>query len=775
MRFCDALNTQYHVTKTWLKDWRNAVKGEKRKHWTQRRATQSPVSDELPTISITDRHMRHVTADALKAIQQANFETPFLFVRGGLPTRVEIDENGNVLAKTLNASAMRGIFERTANFVVEQTVEGESIPSPVNPPLDNVLDLMSLGGFPDLPPLLGVSTAPVVAPDGTICLEKGYQPASRYYHGGEEVEIGDTTPTDENLNWAKHLILDEMLGDFPFVNRAAIANTVALMLNPFVRPLVDGPTPLFAIDAATPGTGKTLLADVATLPFAPNGASIMTAGRDEEEWRKRITAKLIGAPSHLLLDNVKKKLTSGALAAALTVKHEWEDRLLGASTMVRLPVRCTWIATGNNLEFSDEIARRTVWIRLDAKVERPWKRTGFKHPNLREWVREHRAEIVTALLTFVRKWLEDGKPKSDVTLGSYEEWSHVVGGILKAVGIEGFMKNADELYDQLDSDRQAWVDFFCAWAERFGAYDPETDSWGVWIEAENERRWVSNPKPCRSVGTKELFPLASTYDDEEANGEVLGLLDEHLGRGKERARKNVLGKLLANTYKDRVFGGYRLEVLKKKVQRAAQFRLVNLQPIGESEGESSRESTEFDSPTPKSSDGADSIRVEPSESESSESKSTPSPAEENTPHTTQVHSQHDESTCVFESPETEADFDSLDSLSPSAKGQEPSGDKGSGMSESKSVSFTVDSPEQPPRTDDTEESPPSNGSELTRDEKIAHITDAEDWLDLPRSAIDSTWSDARIDALYLELLSKALARWKLIHNQQEPASTASSV
>ena len=103
------------------------------------------------------------------------------------------------------------------------------------------------------------------------------------------------------------------------------------------------------------------------------GASVMTEGRDDEEWRKRVTAKLRQVPSILLIDNLRNKLDSSAVAAALTAPF-WEDRILGASEMARLPIRCVWIATGNNPEFSNEMARRLVRIRLDAHVERPWQR-----------------------------------------------------------------------------------------------------------------------------------------------------------------------------------------------------------------------------------------------------------------------------------------------------------------------------------------------------------------------------------------------------------------
>src|SRR5690606_41625865 len=96
------------------------------------------------------------------------------------------------------------------------------------------------------------------------------------------------------------------------------------------------------------------------------GASVLTEGPDDEEWRKRLTAKLRQIPSIVLIDNLRHPLDSSALAAALTARF-WEDRILGASEMTRLPIRCGWIATGNNPEFPNEMARRIVRLRRDAR------------------------------------------------------------------------------------------------------------------------------------------------------------------------------------------------------------------------------------------------------------------------------------------------------------------------------------------------------------------------------------------------------------------------
>src|SRR5215470_13321176 len=111
----------------------------------------------------------------------------------------------------------------------------------------------------------------------------------------------------------------------------------------------------------------------------------MTEGRDEDEWRKRITAKIATGPSVILIDNLRRRLDSAAVSAAITATT-WEDRRLGHTEMISFPVTCAWVATGNNPSVSSEIARRTVRIRLDAKVDRPWRRSReYRHPELLDW------------------------------------------------------------------------------------------------------------------------------------------------------------------------------------------------------------------------------------------------------------------------------------------------------------------------------------------------------------------------------------------------------
>jgi len=191
----------------------------------------------------------------------------------------------------------------------------------------------------------------------------------------------------------------------------------------------------------------------------------MSAPRDDEEWRKMITSSLIGGPSIIVIDNVDGILRSSSLSRALTAKV-WRDRILGRSEMIDLPQRAVWYATGNNIQIKGDLARRSILIRLDAEMARPWLRSEFKHEDLLGWVKDNRAKILSSLLTIVRAWFVAGQPPAQVRpLGGFDDWVQKVGGVLELAGLSGFLGNKTELYDSMDQEVGQWDGFLIVWRE----------------------------------------------------------------------------------------------------------------------------------------------------------------------------------------------------------------------------------------------------------------------------------------------------------------------
>jgi hypothetical protein len=164
-------------------------------------------------------------------------------------------------------------------------------------------------------------------------------------------------------------------------------------------------------------------------------------------------------------------------------------------------------------------------------VDRPWKRQRFRHKDVVEWAAGNRPALVWAALTLVRAWVAAGRPAHPVTLGSFERWAEVLGGILGVAAIPGFLANRDAVYDEADQEGSAWREFVAAWWGQYGG------------------------QPVRAA---DLLQLA----------EDRGLLDARRASGTLKARETCLGRALARV-KDCVFD--RLRVTQQKDTRTRSF------------------------------------------------------------------------------------------------------------------------------------------------------------------------------------------------------------
>jgi hypothetical protein len=114
-----------------------------------------------------------------------------------------------------------------------------------------------------------------------------------------------------------------------------------------------------------------------------------------------------------------------------------------------------------------EMSRRIVPCRIDAKVPRPWERTGFKHDPILGWITEHRGELIWSCLVLIRHWLAAGRRPGQAKLGSFTEWAQALSGILEAAGIPGLLTNVADFYQRADDETAPIRAFLAAWWTRY--------------------------------------------------------------------------------------------------------------------------------------------------------------------------------------------------------------------------------------------------------------------------------------------------------------------
>lgn len=506
------------------------------------------------SIDVGNRQLPDIADEAMGILVGSNEDRPRIFVRNGVLSRIAQDERGFYGIQEINDRALLHELAAVADWeTIGLDDNGNPQSKAVDPPINVIREIFGRPGWPGMPALAGVVNAPVFSRNGDLHDQPGYNSATRlYYTGG--VKVGDTTPTPENIERAKDLIIKNLLVDFPFKDEASLAHSIAYMIAPFVRDMIDGPTPVHTVDSPTAGTGKGKLLNACAFPFLGHDVSTMAAAKEDDEWRKRITTSLMNGSTHLVIDNVNHELDSGSLASAFT-QPVWEDRTLGSNREVRIPIRTVWGITANNIQMSQELARRCVWIRLDANVEKPWERSEFKHKNLIGWARANRDQLTTAALTFIRAWVDQGMPLYDKrTKGSYEAWAGIIGGILDAVGIPGFLENETELYDRVVSKNDLMIDFVKAWWEK-----------QQWLERKRQIEIVGKDETKTEIclSSYELFKLASYSDTDADNAfdEWQNLLGDMLTSPKQKGRQTQLGKIL-DAHVDKVVAGYKIKLAK---------------------------------------------------------------------------------------------------------------------------------------------------------------------------------------------------------------------
>ncbi len=414
---------------------------------------------------VVGRQLADVTADALALLVAAN-DPPVLFRRSGEVVRVTRDEKDRPVIGPATPEVVRHRLAALAPWVRQ----GDKGPRPVDPPESVVRNLLASWELP-FPALEAVVEAPVLRPDGTVLDAEGYDPATRlFYAPAPDLSVPPVPPkpTAAQVATARDLLLDELLGDFPFADEASRAGALALLLTPVLRPALRGCVPLALVDSPSAGTGKTLLTSVIATVATGRSAALLPSPRDDAEVEKRVFSLLAEGATFIVLDNIEGDLAAPSLAVALTATT-FAGRVLGESRTLALPQRATWALTGNNITLRGDLPRRCYWVRLDAECVQPWRRTDFRHRDLLGWAADHRGELLAALLTLARAWWAAGKPRPDAApFGSFERWAEAVGGILQLADVPGFLGNLDALHEQADEDAGEWARFLAAWAEAFG-------------------------------------------------------------------------------------------------------------------------------------------------------------------------------------------------------------------------------------------------------------------------------------------------------------------
>jgi hypothetical protein len=292
------------------------------------------------------------------------------FLSNGTEPIQIVHENGEMpRAVVVTPEAVR-VFGHEICTPKKFSKKGEIIPATLSIDIAN-LYLRGLQGRWGIKPFNGITTAPILASDGSFRTGSGYDEATGLWcHDIPMIDVPEE-PSGAQAK-ASFDALRQFFRTFAFADAETTRDQdlgvdvvdpskpigldescflVSLMTAVCRASLVLAPGILATAPAFSgAGTGKGLAMKAICIIASGASPSAFTAGHDAEELDKRLTSALVEARPAIFLDNYNSKaLTSDILASALT-ENPCEVRPMGHTTMVRLYTRTLVAMTGNAVQ-----------------------------------------------------------------------------------------------------------------------------------------------------------------------------------------------------------------------------------------------------------------------------------------------------------------------------------------------------------------------------------------------------------------------------------------
>ena len=469
------------------------------------------------------------------------------------------------LVQITNA-AMLGMLANAADWLKYDGRKKSFVPC--DPPPKVVEILLANRGQWSFPVVRGVLTTPTIRPDGSLLMTPGYDPVSRYYlmfpSSLTLPEIPDVPAARDASDALGRL--EALLTGYEFVDDEGVSRSVALaILMTQVLRCGMAVSPLLAVSATAPGSGKSHLIDLASTIAIGRPCPIMGAGKNDEETEKGINTHLISGVAGFSIDNVHRMVDLAVLNIA-TERPMIGIRLFGTLDRVEVENAVTIYMTGNNLPVIDEQVRRTVLCSVDAGVEQPEQR-NFEGQDPIATVLANRGRYIADILIIARAYLAHGSKRDDMKpFGSYPGWSKLVREPLIWLGHPDPVASQNSTRAS-DPEMNRLRSLMAAWLEAFGLDTPTTLSDAARYALEQQPMFHGDPYNA----TRDAELMKQHLEAWAPHTRLKDVLTETWGKGKD-VDTGRFGNWLRK-YAGRVVDGMLFQK-GDAVHSAAQWKLV---------------------------------------------------------------------------------------------------------------------------------------------------------------------------------------------------------
>lgn len=270
-------------------------------------------------------------------------------------------------------------------------------------------------------------------------LKPGFDEASGIYTCRGGVDFREDMPFDAAVSYLWNLFRWFGWRD----GKRDFAIHLAAMMTMFCRGIYQGKAPMFFYNANIQESGKTTLASYVTWIVHGTMRTRPLLPDAEDKLQELLNTSALRGNPYVFFDNVnwKGQVVETVLLDEWLTNAEKEFRKLGGNDEGQVVLRSVTLGTGNKVELSADLQRRTLIADLLNRM------TG-KDRELPDSVEiidskffanvENRRKGLAALWALVRQWDEDKRPEWPFQeLGSFNQWSLVVPAIVLHAGRKG--------------------------------------------------------------------------------------------------------------------------------------------------------------------------------------------------------------------------------------------------------------------------------------------------------------------------------------------------
>lgn len=305
---------------------------------------------------------------------------------------------------------------------------------------------------------------PVLRESGKVeLLSPGYDEESQIFTV-ETVKYDQDLPIDD----AREVFVD-LLQAFPWADLGSDPNAlfrnrsvsvqVAAMLGTYCRGMFPPGTkrPMITYIANQPGTGKSLLA-VMALSAVFGHVTGTVKPRDEEKFGVLLETVAQTFSPYLFLDDIANGIFSNSLNSFLTRSYHGGRKFHKNDEMFHVPNVTQVYATGNGIELTPDLQRRTLVVDMflpgevrGRTFENRLTDDVLAAPDLRK-------RVLAAMWAVVRDWSDAGAVRVQNPLETFEEWTCIVGALTRFAGFSDPLEVPD-LPDGGDKQGRTWRHF----------------------------------------------------------------------------------------------------------------------------------------------------------------------------------------------------------------------------------------------------------------------------------------------------------------------------